>query len=423
MDAAQIFSIVIFAAVLAMIISEKVHRALAALIGAVVVLLSGIMPFEESLEHIDFNTLGVLVGMMLFVAVAKRSGLFEYLAIKSAKLAKGDPWLIMVFLMIITAVLSAVLDNVTTVLLIGPMTLMICRELGISPVPFFMTQIIASNVGGTATLIGDPPNIMIGSAAGIPFLDFIIVNGPVVVVIMIVTIIGFRFIYNKKLHADVESIQAVMTMDENKAIVSKSLFIKSVVMIFVVTIGFSLHGVFHIESAVIALTAGALMMLIGRQDIEEVIEDVEWPTIGFFVGLFIVVGGMVSTGVIDMFAQFLVSATEGNLLLAILLILVASAVISAIVDNIPFVAAMIPVIVTMGASGVDVMPLWWALSLGACLGGNGTLIGASANVVLSGISNREGYPITYMDFLKIGAPMMLVSVVIAGIYLVVLFGI
>lgn len=418
MDAMQIFSIVVFVGVLALIISEKVHRALAALIGAAVVLLSGVLPFEESLEHIDFNTLGVLIGMMLFVAVAKRSGLFEFLAIKSAKLAKGNPWRIMVFLMIITAVLSALLDNVTTVLLVGPMTFMICKELKINPVPFIMTQIMASNVGGTATLIGDPPNIMIGSAAGLTFVDFILVDTPIVIVIMVAIIIYFRFYYGKNLSVEADNVASLMKLDENMAIKSKSLFIKSIAMIAVVTVGFSLHGVLHIDSAVIALTAAAIMMLIGKQDIEEVVHDVEWTTIGFFAGLFIVVGAMVSTGVIDMFALFLVDATQGELIIAVLLILVASAVISAIVDNIPFTATMIPVILTMGANGMDVTPLWWALSLGACLGGNGTLIGASANVVLTGIADREGHPIGYVDFLKVGVPITLISVVLAAIYLV-----
>ena len=421
MDAAQIASIVIFACVLALIISDKIHRSLAALLGAVVVLVSGILPFEESLEHVDFNTLGVLIGMMLFVAVAKRSGLFEFLAIKAAKIAKGDPWRIMVLLMIITAMLSALLDNVTTVLLIGPMTFLVCKELKINPVPFFMTQIMASNIGGTATLIGDPPNIMIGSAAGLTFLDFLLVDAPVVIIIMIATVIAFRFIYGKKLRADEDNIASLMKMDENEAILSKSLFIKSIVMIGVVTVGFLLHGVLHLESSVIALCAAAILMLIGKQDIDDVIAGVEWSTIGFFAGLFVVVGGMVATGVIEMFAFFLVDATQGDLLMAVLLILIASAVLSAIIDNIPFVAAMIPVIFTMGASGMDVMPLWWALSLGACLGGNGTLIGATANVVLTGISNRNGYPITYMDFLKIGAPITLISIVISGVYLVIRF--
>jgi Na+/H+ antiporter NhaD/arsenite permease-like protein len=399
-----------------------VHRTLAALLGAAVIMVSGLMPFEKSIEHIDFNTLGVLVGMMLFVAVMKRSGIFEYVAIKSAKLVKGDPWLIMVALTLITAVLSALLDNVTTVLLIGPMTFMICKELHLNPVPFFITQIIASNVGGTATLIGDPPNIMIGSATGFSFFDFIAVDAPIVLVILAVTIVCFRFLYGRKMLVEKEYRESIMEFDENEAIVSKSLFVKSIVMIVLVAVAFMLHGVLHLESSVIALSAAAIMMLIGRQDIEETILDVEWATIGFFGGLFIVVGGMVETGVIDLFAQFLITTTHGQQIVAILVILIASAIISAILDNIPFVAVMIPALLAMETSGVDVVPLWWALSLGACLGGNGTLIGASANVVLSGISNREGYPLTFINYLKVGAPMMLLSVAIAGVYLVLRFG-
>jgi Na+/H+ antiporter NhaD/arsenite permease-like protein len=389
---------------------------------AAIVMASGIVPFEAALEHIDFNTLGVLVGMMLFVAVMKRSGIFEYVAIKSAKLVKGDPWLIMVALALITALLSALLDNVTTVLLIGPMTFMICQELRLNPVPFFVTQIIASNIGGTATLIGDPPNIMIGSEAGLAFVDFIMVDGPIVLVILAVTLVCFRFLYGKKMTVEQEYRESIMELDENEAIASKSLFVKSIVMIVLVAVAFMLHGVLHLESSVIALSAAAVMMLIGRQDIEETILGVEWSTIGFFGGLFIVVGGLVETGVIDMFAQFLTTATHGQTIAAILAVLIASAIISAILDNIPFVATMIPVLLSMQAGGADVEPLWWALSLGACLGGNGTLIGASANVVLSGISNRAGYPLTFIDYLKVGAPMMALSIVIAGVYLVWRFG-
>ncbi|MDR2493158.1 MAG: ArsB/NhaD family transporter [Coriobacteriales bacterium] len=427
MDATQIASIVIFVGVMALIVSEKIHRTLAALLGAVIVLVFAVIPgmqivsFEAAVECIDFNTLGVLVGMMLFVAVIKRSGLFEYMAIKAAKLVKGDPWLIMLALVVITALLSALLDNVTTVLLIGPMTFMICRELHLNPVPFFITQILASNIGGTATLIGDPPNIMIGSAADLAFLDFVIVDGPVVVVILAATLVCFRFLFKKRLVVSQEDMAAVLALDEREAIISKSLFVKSIVMIVVVAVAFSLHGVFHLESAVIALAAAAVMMLIGRQDIEETILGVEWTTIGFFGGLFVVVGAMDATGVINMFAELLVELTRGQELVAILAILVASAVLSAILDNIPFVTAMIPVLLSMQQQGVDVGPLWWALSLGACLGGNGTLIGASANVVLSGISNREGYPLTFRHYLKYGAPLMALSIVIAGIYLVIRF--
>jgi Na+/H+ antiporter NhaD/arsenite permease-like protein len=404
-----------------LIVSEKVHRTSAALAGAVLLFIFGVLDFDMGMESIDFNTLGVLTGMMLFVAVVKESGLFEYLAYKSAKLAKGDPWMIMVAFVLVTAVCSAILDNVTTVLLISPMTFTICKILDENPVPFFMTQILASNVGGTATLIGDPPNIMIGSGAGLDFADFIAYDGIVCVIILIVFIALFYFIYGRKLSSTAEARAMIMELNEQDVIKDKGLMRKSVVMILLVVVAFMLHGQLGLESSMIALAAAAVMLIIGGQDIEEMILGVEWTTIGFFAGLFVVVGGMVQTGVIDMMAQALIDVTGGDPVLAMLVILVASAIISSILDNIPFTATMIPIILYMGSQGMDVWPLWWALSLGACLGGNGTLIGASANVVLSGISTREGYPITFMSFLKVGMPMMLVSVAIAGVYLMVRF--
>jgi Na+/H+ antiporter NhaD/arsenite permease-like protein len=391
------------------------------MLGAVIILVTGIVPFGESLDHIDFNTIGVLVGMMLFVAVTKRSGLFECIAIRSAKLAKGDPWLIMSSLMLVTAVLSAFLDNVTTVLLVGPMTLMICRRLDLDPVPFFITQIIASNIGGTATLIGDPPNIMIGSKAGFSFLDFILVDAPIAAAILFATLLCFQFMYKGKFKVDEKYLAVIMELNERDAVSNRALFVKSVVMVVLVAAAFILHGALHLEPAVIALSAASVMMLIGRQSVEEIVLDVEWATIGFFGGLFIVVGGMVETGVIDSVAWFLVDITHGQELFAILVILVASAIISSVLDNIPFVATMIPVLLTMQQNGIDATPLWWALSLGACLGGNGTLVGASANVVLSGISNREGHQLTFLQFFKVGFPLMLLSVIMAGIYLVIRF--
>jgi len=417
----QIISIVIFVGVFALIISEKVHRTSAALAGAVLLWITHVINFEQGMEEIDFNTLGVLVGMMLFVAVAKQSGIFEYLAIKASKLAKGDPWRIMVYFVIITAVCSAFLDNVTTVLLISPMTFTVCKILDENPVPFFMTQILASNVGGTATLIGDPPNIMIGSGAGLTFADFICYDGPVCVIILIVFIGIFYFLYGRHLTSTPEARAMVMELDESETIRDKGLMHKSVVMILIVIVAFMLHGQLGLESSMIALAAAAVMLLIGGQDIEEMILGVEWTTIGFFAGLFVVVGGMVQTGVIDMLAQALIDITGGDAILTMLVILVASAIISSILDNIPFTATMIPIILYMGTQGIDVWPLWWALSLGACLGGNGTLIGASANVVLSGISTREGYPITFMNFLKVGFPLMLVSIALAAVYLMVVF--
>jgi Na+/H+ antiporter NhaD/arsenite permease-like protein len=417
----QIIALVIFLGVMVLIVTEKVHRTSAALAGAVLLFLTGIISFDDGIKSIDFNTIGVLTGMMLFVAVVKQSGLFEYLAYKSAKMAKGDPWRIMVAFVLITAVCSAILDNVTTVLLIAPMTLTICKILDVNPVPYFMTQILASNIGGTATLIGDPPNIMIGSSAGLTFFDFVLYDGPAVVLSLIACIVVFKFIYGRKMTATAEAEAIVMDLDEKSVIRDEGLFKKSIVMILVVTVAFMLHGQLGLESSVIALTAAAIMLLIGGQDIEEMILGVEWTTIGFFAGLFIVVGGLEHTGLITMLADWIMNVTGGNMVLTMIVVLWVSAIVSAVLDNIPFTATMIPVLLTMEASGMDVMPLWWALSLGACLGGNGTIIGASANVVLSGISNREGYPMTFVSFLKVGMPLMIMTVAISTVYLLVRF--
>ena len=421
MTSTQIIAIVIFLVTMAAIMTEKLHRTVAAVAGALLLILTGVLSVESGFSYVDLNTLGVLIGMMLFVAVVKNSGIFEYIAIKAAKIAKGRPWPLMVLFALITAVLSAFLDNVTTVLLIGPMTLAITSMLRINPIPFFMTQIMASNIGGTATLIGDPPNIMIGSAAGLSFTDFITNTGVAVLFVLAATIVCFYFIYGRKLHVEPEAMDSILQLDENKAIKDRSLLIKSVVMILLVVFGFVFHSQFHLESCTIALTAAAVMLLIGRQDVEEIVAGVEWTTILFFTGLFIVVGGLQETGVIQILANGLMDLTEGHMTLTILLILWVSAIVSSFLDNIPFVATLIPLILTMQSSGVDVTPLWWAVSLGACLGGNGTLIGASANVVLSGISNRHGFPITFASYFKVGFPLMLVSVAISTVFLLLRF--
>lgn len=418
----EIISIVIFLLVMVAIVSEKVHRAAASLAGAVILLVTHVLTVDSAIEHVDVNTIGVLVGMMLFVAVVKNSGLFEYIAIKSAKLTHGKPWAIMAVFAIITAVLSAFLDNVTTVLLVGPMTLAITSILKVNPVPFLLTQILASNMGGTATLIGDPPNIMIGSEAGLGFADFILNTAPVIVIIMAASLLCFYLMFGRKLKVSDDAMQAVMELDENRAIKDKSLLIKSVVMIGLVVIGFMFHSSLGMESCTIALLAAVIMMIVGKQDVEDVIMGVEWSTILFFIGLFVVVGGMEETGVIDQLATLLIGMTGGNMVLTMLIILWVSAIVSSFLDNIPFVATLIPMILAIQAeSGMDVTPLWWALSLGACLGGNGTLIGASANVVLSGISNKNGYPITFMSYLKVGFPMMILSVAISMVYLLLRF--
>lgn len=422
MTTEQIISIVIFLITMTAIMTERVHRTVAAITGAILLIVTHILTIETSIAYVDINTVGILVGMMLFVAVVKNSGIFEYIAIKSAKIAKGKPVNIMIIFILITTILSAFLDNVTTVLLIGPMTIAITRILNINPIPFLITQIMASNIGGTATLIGDPPNIMIGSAANLGFTDFILNTGLPVIFIIITAIIYFLLIYKKQLVVDEENISKVMEMDENKAIKDKSLMIKSIVLIVLVVIGFIFHSQLQMESCVIALLAAIIMLLIGKQDAEEIILGVEWSTILFFIGLFIVVGGLEETGVIDKLANLLVSATSGNMILTMIIILWASAIISSFLDNIPFVATLIPLILTMQQTGnIDVTPLWWALSLGACLGGNGTLIGASANVVLSSISSKNGYPITFKHYMKIGFPLMIISIIISSIYLLIRF--
>lgn len=421
MNTMQILSVVVFLIVMAAIVTEKVHRTVAAVAGAVVLVFLHVLTVDDAVSYIDFNTIGVLIGMMLFVAVVRNSGLFEYVAIKAAKIAKGNPWKIMLLFIIITAALSAFLDNVTTVLLVGPMTIAITGILGLNPVPFLLTQILASNIGGTATLIGDPPNIMIGSQAGLSFVDFVVNTGLAVVFIMIATCLCFYFLYGRKMVVEPDKMAAVMQLDENKSIMDHGLLVKSVVMIGLVVLGFVFHSSLGVESCIIALASATIMLLIGKQDTEEIVLGVEWSTILFFTGLFVVVGGMVQTGVITALGGALVSVTGGNTTLLMVLILWGSALFSSFLDNIPFVATMIPLILSMQADGMDVSALWWALSLGACLGGNGTLIGASANVVLSGISAKHGHPITFARYLRIGFPMMLLSVVISTAYLLIRF--
>ena len=421
MDVSQIVAVAVFVVVMITIMTEKLHRSLAAITGAMIVLALHVMPFDAAMEHIDFNTLGVLLGMMLFVSVVKLSGVFEFLAIKCARLAKGDPWKIMLLFVLLTAVLSAFLDNVTTVLLIGPMTLTVCKLLDVNPIPFFMTEILASNIGGTATLIGDPPNIMIGSAAGFTFFDFILYDAPAVVVILAAVLVVFYFLYGRKMHVNEEHRARIMELDEHAQIKNRRLLKQSVVMTALVVVGFMAHGALGLESCIIALGAAGIIMLISGESIEEALSNVEWTTLSFFAGLFVIVGALAETGVIGMLANGLIDATGGNVLITMLVLLIGSAVISSFLDNIPFVATMIPILLAMESTGMDVTPLWWAVSLGACLGGNGTLIGASANVVLSDISKKHGYEITFAKFFKTGFPIMLLTVVIAGLYLVMRF--
>lgn len=417
----QIVAIAIFLITMAAIITDKIHNTVAAISGAALLILTHVLSIEDAVEAVDVETIFILVGMMLLVAVIKNSGIFEYIAIKSAKLAKGRPWPIMVTFIIITALLSSMLDNVTTVLLVGPMTLAITDILKVNPIPYIVTQIMASNIGGTATLIGDPPNIMIGSAAHLSFVDFICNTGFAILFVIIISILCFQIIYKKQLSVDNNAIQKVMLLDEKKAIKNRRLMIESIIVIVIVAVSFIFHDQLGLQSCTIAITAACVMLLIGGQDPEDIILSIEWPTILFFIGLFIVVGGLKKVGVITMLANGLISVTGGNVMITMLVILWVSAIVSSFLDNIPFVATLIPMILTMQSKGIDTAPIWWALSLGACLGGNGTLIGASANVVLSGISKNHGYPISFGEYFKIGFPMMIISVAVCTIYLLLRF--
>jgi len=408
----------IFILVYFFIVSEKIHRTKIALLGAIALIGFKILSQEEAIAKIDFNTLGLLIGMMIIVAITRQTGLFQYLAIKAAKMVGGNPVKIMVVFFWLTAIASALLDNVTTVLLFTSIIFAITDVLGIDPIPFLVSEIIASNIGGTATLIGDPPNIMIGGATGLGFNDFIANLIIPVLVIGIVTSWLFYLIYKKDLVVARETQDKVMALDEKAFLANPLLLRKSLVVLALVIIGFVLHQTFHYESATVAMGGAALLLLISGIEPEEIFHEVEWNTIFFFIGLFILVGGLEVTGVISMIAQWALNVTQGNIVLMNFLILWLSAIASAFIDNIPFVATMIPLIKSMAELGnIDVTSLWWTLSLGACLGGNGTIIGASANVVVSSIAAAHGRPISFKYYFKIAFPLMIVSIVISNIYI------
>lgn len=413
----------IFVTAYALIVSEKIDRVIVAVAGGIIMVLVGTFSIdynqESAFQAIDFNTLGLLISMMVIVMITQRTGIFQYLSIKMVKLAKGEPWLIMVYLSLVTGIASAFLDNVTTILLILPITFDVCKELKLKPIPFVISQIFASNIGGTATLIGDPPNIMIGSKAGLSFMDFIINVAPAIIIILPVTIVAFVLIYRKYLHTDEENKQKMMLLNEKEAIKDRILLKKSLMVLVFTILGFILHGALHFESSTIAMTGAVVLMLISKLPVEEILKEVEWKTIFFFTGLFMMVGGIEHAGVLEFIAKKIVDTTGANLLFLGIAILWVSAIVSAFVDNIPFTATMIPLIKDVGAlTGMSITPLWWALSLGACLGGNGTIIGASANVVASGISEERGYKITFAQYFKVCFPVMLITIVISTVYLV-----
>ncbi|MBP7410358.1 ArsB/NhaD family transporter [Methanoculleus sp. 10] len=427
MDTVALIAVAVFLFTYALIIDERIHRAVAAMLGAAIVVFLGVVPWEALLEHVDFGTIFLLLGMMIIVNTARGSGLFEFIAIRTAKLANGSPIRVLVLFALVTAVVSAFLDNVTTVLLLTPMLLYVARVMKLNPVPFLVTEIFASNIGGAATLIGDPPNIMIASSAGLTFNEFLIHLAPIMVVDMAILLLMMYLIYGRsmKVNADErrEMVRTLNNLDERAAITDRALFRKSVTVIAFVVLLFFIHDrigeILHIflpfvdpamglEPAEVALIGAAILLFWSRQSPEEIFEKIEWPALFFFGGLFVIVGALVETGVIASIAAVMVE-NVGSTGEAMFIVTWFAAIASAIVDNIPLTAAMIPLIHDLGAT-MDVYPLWWSLALGACLGGNGTAIGASANVVVIGIAEREGIGITFIDFLKVGMLVLFVTV-------------
>lgn len=416
----------IFIIVYVIIVSEKIHRTVIALAGSVILLATGILKQSQALEHVDFNTLGLLIGMMIIVNITGKTGLFNYMAIYAAKKVNAQPVKIFFVLSCLTMLSSAILDNVTTVLLIVPVIFSLTSQLQIDVKPFLVAQILAANIGGASTLIGDPPNIMIGSAVGFDFMDFIFNVAPISMVIFIVNMTILFVLYHKKLHTTEELQTRVMQLNEKKEIIDPVLLKKCLFCLGLTIILFMTHSILHLETATAALLGASIMLLLTFYDDEETLTEVfsqlEWLTIFFFVGLFILVGGLIETGVIKVMAQKAVALTHGELKETALLILWFSAIASAFIDNIPFVATLLPLIQEMGELGMkNLDPVYWALSLGACIGGCGTLVGSSANVVVASMAAQRGKNISFMEYLYIAFPLMIIYITISHFYILYLY--
>ena len=431
----QSHAVVVSAAILLIayvfIALEKIPKVTIALLGAALTIVLGLVSQNKLLgdninphyfiNFVDFNVIFLLVSMMIIVSIATRSGMFNWIANELLRLTKGHPKLVLLTLGIFTAVTSAFLDNVTTVILIMPVTFFIAKQLDINPLTFLITEIFASNIGGTATLIGDPPNIIIGSAAGLSFMDFLKELTGVVAVILIVIVLLMMFIFRKSLKAAPDKMEAVANLDNSKTITDYPLMIRSAIVLVLVILGFVSHDVTHIETCVSAMLGASFLLLFEKP--KDILCDVEWNTIFFFIGLFIIIGGLEASGGISLMAKWILNVTQGSQEATAMIILWASGFISGIIDNIPYTATMTPMLLaiqkTMGADYT--YPLWWCLSLGACLGGNMTIIGAAANVIVSETSAHNGYPIPFMKFLKYGVITMIISLVISSVYIYLRF--
>jgi len=407
----------IFLATYVLIASDRLDRTAVALLGGLAMIALHIIDQEAAFAAIDLNVLFLLAGMMILAGILRRTGFFQLVAIRAVKIAAGDPVRLLIVLSLVTAVLSAFLDNVTTVVLVAPVTLYIARSLRVSPVPFLISEVLASNIGGTATLIGDPPNILIGSASGFGFVDFLVTLGPPVVVILGASLLALRFAFAAEIEVHAEARDRVLALDEREVVTDPRLLRVSLAVIGATLVGFLLEGPLGLGSATIALLGATVLILLARVDPVEVFSEIEWPTLFFFVGLFILVGGVVQAGLVAGVADLLLRITGDNQAVATIGLLWLSGIASGVIDNIPYTTAMLPIVERLGHNGLQTEPLWWSLALGASLGGNATLVGASANVVVANLAARAGHPISFRTFLGYGLLVVACSLAISSLYL------
>jgi Na+/H+ antiporter NhaD/arsenite permease-like protein len=406
----------IFVAAYVLIALDRLDRTLVALLAGLAVVAVGIVDQHEAFAAIDLNVIFLLAGMMVIASTLAKTGLFEWLAIRSVRLSHGEPMRLLLILALVTAVLSAFLDNVTTVVLTTPITLSVARRLDVSPMPYLISQILASNIGGTATLIGDPPNILIGSAAGLDFVAFLANLAPVTIVVFLGFVVIMRVAFRSALQVPVARREVALEMTEESSITDPGLLSRGLIVVALTLIGFLLHSAIGVEAATVALLGATVLMLVARLDPHEAFREVEWSTLFFFVGLFVLVESIVHVGIVGGVADALADATAGNVGAASIGILWFSAIASAIVDNIPYTATAIPVVERLVDDGLPAAPLWWSLALGACLGGNLTIVGASANVVVANLAARGGHPIRFVDFFRYGLVVVVMSLVISTAY-------
>lgn len=406
----------IFVVAYALIAIERWDRTLVALLGGFAVVALGLVDQHQAFEAIDLNVIFLLAGMMIIASTLGRTGIFDWLAVRSVRLSRGEPLRLLLILCVVTAVLSAFLDNVTTVILTAPITLSIARRLDVPPVPYLISQILASNIGGTATLIGDPPNILIGSAAGLDFVDFLVNLAPVTVVVFVAFVVVMRLFFGGTLQVPAERREAALEMTEASTITDRPLLTRSLVVVALTLVGFLLHSAIGLEAATVAMLGATVLMLVARIDPHQAFREVEWSTLFFFVGLFVLVEAIIQVGIVGSVAESLATVSGGNAAVASLGLLWVSAIASAIVDNIPYTATAIPIVDQLIAAGLPAEPLWWSLALGACLGGNLTIVGASANIVVANVGARAGYPIRFREFFRYGSVVVIVSLAISSVY-------